>query len=105
MKSHELARLLLTLPDLPIATHANNHTFMSCGSHGRPADVRVGVLSLGGDREHIVVGNFHSCDINAPNWYVSELLFGAADPMPEAKMTWLRSNGWTKDTKGTKRGT
>lgn len=26
MTSHELAKLLLTLPDLPVATHANNHT-------------------------------------------------------------------------------
>lgn len=97
MKSHELARLLLTMPDLPIATHANNHTYMSAGSHrGRTC---IGILTLGGDNEHIVIGNFQDCDINAPNWYVDEVLHGKAEPVKDTKMEWLRRNGWTKDTR------
>lgn len=44
MKSHELAELLLSLPDLPVATHAFNHTYMSDShelSHGK---LKIGLI-------------------------------------------------------------
>lgn len=82
--SHEIARLLLSLPDLPIATHAHGHTY-SCGSdwftHG---PLRVGRLHhYGGD--HIVIGDFHDWKTNYPNHYVTELYVGdlpGAPPEP-----------------------
>ena len=77
MNSHELARLLLTLPDLPVATHANNHTYMSgidATSHG---PLKVGRLhTYGGD--HIVLGNISKRQINPPNWSVKDMLRGDA---------------------------
>lgn len=74
MTSHDLARLLLTLPDLPVATHANNHTYMS-GLRGAP--LKVGRLhTYGGD--HIVLGNIGKRNINGSNWHVTEMLHGDA---------------------------
>lgn len=80
MNSHELANLLLAFPDRPVATHANNHTYMSGGD----TDVlKVGLLKHYSG-EHIVIGNISKRNINAPNWYVTEMLYGEA---PE-EWTW-----------------
>lgn len=74
MNSHDLARLLLTLPDLPVATHANNHTYLD-RLDGR--ELGVGLLyTYGGD--HIIVGNISKRNINKPNWYVKEMYYGDA---------------------------
>lgn len=77
MNSHDLARILLDGPNLPIATHTNNHTYASKAdacSHGR---LKVGVLKhYGGD--HIVIGNISKRNINSPNWYVTEMIEGEA---------------------------
>lgn len=77
MKSHELARLLLTFPDLPVATHAHNHTYKSAidlHSHG---PLKVGLLhTYGGD--HIAIGDISKRNINGPNWHITKMLFGEA---------------------------
>ena len=74
MNSHELARLLLALPDLPVATHANNHTYMSGINTRTHEPLKVGRLhTYGGD--HIVIGNIMHLEINPPNWYVVEMLY------------------------------
>lgn len=69
MKSHELARLLLTLPDLPVATEANNHT-------------QVGVAHVGTlnhySGQFLIIGGLSRRLLNYPNWYVSELHRGEA---------------------------
>lgn len=41
MTSHELARRLLELPDLPVSTHANNHTYEDAGPWGGKLKVRL----------------------------------------------------------------
>ncbi len=85
MTSHELARLLLALPDLPVATHAHGHTYMS-GSIG------VGLVKIGRMRtpigDHLVLGNITKRNINPPNWYITEMLHGDAPEewgMPAAR--------------------
>jgi hypothetical protein len=68
MNTHELARLLLTLPDLPVATHANNHTYASKSDSG---SVLVGLLHhYCGD--HIIIGNPSKKDLNHPNYYITD---------------------------------
>lgn len=75
MLSHELARILLENPNLPIATHANNHTYMSENDKYTHGMLKVGILETYKGK-HIVIGNFGSLNINKPNWYVSELIRG-----------------------------
>ncbi len=61
-------------PDLPIATHANNHTFMVTTN----GSLRVGLLhTYAGD--HVVIGNISKLDINGRNYHVAELLDGGPD--------------------------
>ena len=68
MTTHELAQRLLDGPDLPVATHANNHTYMSGVD---PDRLRLALLhTYGGD--HILIGNPYREDINRPNWYITE---------------------------------
>jgi hypothetical protein len=75
MNTHDLARLLLTLPDLPVATHAHNHTYMTGASHS--GALKIGLLqTYGGD--HIVIGNISKRNINGPNYYVTKMLHGDA---------------------------
>ena len=77
MKSHELARLLLTLPDMPVATHAHGHTYNSEGdarSHGK---LKVGLLAHYAN-DAIIIGDIGRRNLNAPNWYVLELYHGEA---------------------------
>lgn len=69
MTSHELAHILLAQPDLPIATHANNHT---ASIEDR---MRVGFLhSWRGDA--ILIGNFSRMNVNYPNEYVTQMIHG-----------------------------
>lgn len=83
MNSHDLARILLAAPDLPIATHANNHTHESGDVHpfwaelGKPApeSIRVGILQHQSG-QHILIGNFSRKRINYPNEYVTEMISG-----------------------------
>jgi len=77
MLSHDLAKILLEAPNLPIATHAHNHTYMSVTnevSHGR---CKVGLLhTYGGD--HIVVGDIMKRNINGENWHITSMIHGDA---------------------------
>lgn len=77
MTSHELAQKLLELPELPVATHANNHTFISM-SHGfPPGAIRIGKLdSYAGD--HIIIGNMSKRNLGKPNHFVIEMYEGDA---------------------------
>ena len=69
MTSHKLAKLLLEHKDLPIATHANNHT--STDSR----DVKVGVLRSWDVGESIIIGNYRYLDDKEGNEYVSETIY------------------------------
>jgi hypothetical protein len=59
VKSHELARMLLELEDLPVATHANHHTYASASHRTSHGPLRVGRLSTK-QGDHIVIGNFRT---------------------------------------------
>jgi hypothetical protein len=52
MTSHDLAQVLLTLPNKLVATHANNHTFES-----DPSFTGWGVLKVRETDKFIVIGN------------------------------------------------
>lgn len=58
MNSHELARVLLAGPDLPVALVSMGYTYCSdehCFTHG---DMQVKVLHVWSkDREHVVIGH------------------------------------------------
>lgn len=71
MNSHELARFLLQLPDLPVATHANNHDYFSNQLH----KLRIG-LAHHYSGQYILIGNFDRRELNPPNWYVEKVLVG-----------------------------
>jgi len=77
MGSHELARLLLTFPDLPIALTVFSHLYCSVNhaeSHGK---LKIGLLhTYRGDR--ILLGDISKRQINPPNEYVKEMLLGKA---------------------------
>lgn len=73
MTAHELANLLLSLPDLPVATTALNHTAVSTTGDG----IKVGRLyHYTGD--YIVIGDISKRNINRPNWYVTKMYHGDA---------------------------
>lgn len=63
MNSHNLAKLLLSLPDLPVATYSHGHTYSSRGQEKSHGPLMIGLSSLGyirtdGDpAEHIVIGD------------------------------------------------
>jgi hypothetical protein len=52
MTSHELARVLLSLPDKLVSTHANNHTFNSDPGWSGWGELKVRELDT-----HIMIGN------------------------------------------------
>ncbi len=73
MKAHDLAKILLDGPNLPIATHANNHTASNCR-------IRVCTIKTA-NTESIGIGNFLRKLVNYPNEYVLEEIDGG-DPLP-----------------------
>jgi hypothetical protein len=75
MNSHDLARVLLAAPNLPVATHAMNHEYLSAADGMSHGPLMVGILESYAGR-HILIGNFHRRMLNPPNWHVSEMLRG-----------------------------
>jgi hypothetical protein len=53
MTAHALAKVLLSLPDKLVSTHANNHTFNS-----NPSFSGWGVLKVREEEHRILIGNF-----------------------------------------------
>jgi len=77
LSSHELARLLLELPDLPVAVHANNATYSSASDGKSHGELNICLLSHYAG-EHIVIGNISKRNINGLNWRVKEMFVGDA---------------------------
>lgn len=77
MTSHQLARLLLSFPDLPVATHSHNRTAIPHPSYSE--ELKVGVLTHHYG-EYVVIGNFTKLNLNKPNWYVTKMLTAHALP-------------------------
>jgi len=61
------------MPGLPVATHANNHSFMS----RTDGYVKVALLEHYAG-EHIIIGNMSRRALNPPNWRIKEMLHGDA---------------------------
>lgn len=58
MTAHELARELLAGPDLPVATHAKGHTYLSRADRGSHGPLKVGVFNAGVLRgSYVMVGD------------------------------------------------
>lgn len=65
MTGHELAHRLLSLPDLPVATAANNHVYASAAHRDAHGPLNIGrLVHYGGD--HIVIGNVN--ETTWPQW-------------------------------------
>ena len=75
MLSHELATLLLANPNLPIATYALGHTYMSGIDQYAHGPLKLGILETYGG-QHIVVGDIPRKKINYPNWWISSAIYG-----------------------------
>jgi hypothetical protein len=77
MNSHELARLLLTLPDLPVATHALGRCYFSGSDDRSHGPLKIGLAHhYAGDC--LLIGDISRKQINPPNWYVKDMLIGEA---------------------------
>lgn len=77
MNSHDLAHLLLSLPNLPVATQALNHTYMSEYDRAEHGPLKVGRLYTS-KGDHLIIGNINKKRINPPSWYVLEMYLGLA---------------------------
>lgn len=80
MNAHELARILLQGPDLPVAVHANGYNYASglnadAHTHGR---LVVAVMHHYSGA-HICIGNLYKSLVNAPNWYITSVIHGHID--------------------------
>lgn len=82
MTSHQLARILLSEPDLPVATHADNNT-------AHRDEIRVGILHQN-DGDRIVIGNMSKKNLNRPNWYITRMITG---DLPEEWPKWEKGKG------------
>lgn len=70
MTSHELARLLLENEDLPVLTHANNHT----SPLGRIKLAKVVVHNMDGEHRGLLVGNFYKDYAFSSNMVLEDLI-------------------------------
>lgn len=78
MTSHDLAKILLANEDLPIATHANNHTYAS-KSDVISDHCKVAILEHYTGR-HIIIGNFSRKELNGQNEYITDVIHGSDIP-------------------------
>lgn len=75
MMSHELARKLLELPDLPVATAAMNHEYFSKGDAHAHGSFKIGLAHhYSGD--HLIMGDMCRRILNYPNWWIREMYLG-----------------------------
>jgi hypothetical protein len=75
MKSHELAYLLLSVPDTQIATHSNNRTYSG-------DNMRVCLMVVFGGEKRIGIGDFTRREVNGTNDFVIEEIDGK-DRLPD----------------------
>ncbi len=73
MLSHELAKILLENPNLPIATHALNHTYCSKGDSESHGPLKIGILSHYSG-EHLIIGDISRNDINSINCEIKKII-------------------------------
>jgi hypothetical protein len=71
--SHELARLLLKEPDLPVAVCAMGHAYLSAVDLDSHGPLQVGLMESYGGR-HIAIGDALRRVNNGANWKVTAVL-------------------------------
>lgn len=59
MYSHDLANILLSKPNLPIATHANNHTYESDADRRSHGPLKIALAEGCNGNQFILIGNFY----------------------------------------------
>lgn len=74
MTSHELARILLDMPDHPIATLCHGHLYSSKADAKSHGGLEIGKLEHYAG-PHVVIGDMLYMCSNKPNWHVSEQLY------------------------------
>lgn len=77
MTSHELAKFLLGLPELPIATHANDHSYFS-QNLASPIKIALAHSYMG---DCIMIGNMLKMNLNSPNYFLKKVLYGNKLPI------------------------
>jgi len=80
MNSHELAKILLSAPDMPIATHAMGQTYMS---ENHDDSVCVAVLRTCYGKSHMCIGNMNTALINGSNWRITSVVHGNVSFAPQ----------------------
>lgn len=80
MTTHELAHILLTLPDTKLALGANNHTtWFETGDHTSNDLIHISNLDTY-DGPRIIVANYHRSNDVGGNEQFKELLFREPHP-------------------------
>lgn len=70
MKSHELAKKLLDLPNLSISTHAMGNTYNSVDDRYSHGEIKIGLLKefyCDGDKDFIIIGDLSIEDMDKAN--------------------------------------
>ncbi len=65
-------------PEMLVATHANNQTYMVGSDEETHGRLRVGLLQCS-DGPHVVIGNVSRKALNLPNWHVERELDGGGE--------------------------
>lgn len=78
MTSHELARRLFAQPDLPLATYAHGHTYLSKTERQSHGPLRIARLHTY-DGGYIIIGNMYRKNLNGSparggNWWITACL-------------------------------
>jgi hypothetical protein len=73
MKSHDLAKLLLEIPNLPMAVLAHGHLYSASANQVSHGPLQTGILRHYAG-PHIIVGNMLDCIQPHDNWSVEEII-------------------------------
>jgi len=78
MNVGQLIKILSKLdPKLPIATHANNHSYFSDkNADGMTHGNLLVSLCHHYAKDHVIIGNQYCKGLNHPNWYITEDIHG-----------------------------
>lgn len=74
MKSHELAKNLLELPDKDVALSVFGHLYSSEANKQSHGALKIGLLEHYGG-QHIVLGNIREESDRGDNYHVSKILY------------------------------
>lgn len=91
MNSHDLARILLSKPNLPIATHANNHTYESGENRDSHGPLNVALAEGCNGNKYMLIGNFNKERFDCHNERVVEE-YDVKEFQFQRKSSWICGN-------------